>query len=91
MIEVEGGGELLSHEIDGEMVLLDLRSGMYLGLNRLATFIWNLIVTNHGSLAAGKIVEAVTGEFDVEPATARHDLDQLLLELRSNRLVRVHA
>jgi hypothetical protein len=32
-IEVEARGELLSQEIDGEMVLLDLRSGMYLGLN----------------------------------------------------------
>jgi hypothetical protein len=91
MIEVEARDELLSQEIDGEMVLLDLdlRSGMYLGLNRLGTFIWKLLISNDGSISAGTIVEAVTGEFEVEPATARRDLDQLLVELSSNRLVRV--
>jgi hypothetical protein len=89
MIEVEARDELLSQEIDGEIVLLDLRSGMYLGLNRLGTFIWKLLISNDGSVSAGTIVEAVTGEFEVEPATARRDLDQLLVELSSNRLVRV--
>jgi coenzyme PQQ synthesis protein D (PqqD) len=91
MIEVEARGELLSQEIDGEMVLLDLRSGMYLGLNRLGTFIWKLIDTAHGAVAAETIVQAVTGQFDVDPGRARQDLDQLLVELSSNRLVRVQA
>src|SRR2546423_3220492 len=88
-VSTVGADHLLSQEIDGEMVLLDLRSGMYLGLNRLGTFIWKLLISNDGSISAGTIVEAVTGEFEVEPATARRDLDQLLLELSSNRLVRV--
>jgi hypothetical protein len=80
---------LLSQEIDGEMVLLDLRSGMYLGLNGVGTFVWKLISSRESPVGVGEIVEAVAAEFDVAAATARRDLDQLLEDLSSNHLVHI--
>jgi hypothetical protein len=86
-----GADHLLSQEIDGEMVLLDLRSGMYLGLNGVGTFVWKLISSRESPVGVGEIAEAVAAEFDVATATARRDLDQLLEELSSNRLVHIVA
>jgi len=84
-----GADHLLCQEIDGEMVLLDLRSGMYLGLNGVGTFVWKLISSRESPVRVGEIVEAVTAEFDVAAGTARRDLDQLLEDLSSNRLVHI--
>src|SRR2546421_6638596 len=85
-VSTVGADHLLSQEIDGEMVLLDLRSGMYLGLNGVGTFVWKLISSRGSPVGVGEIAEAVAAEFDVATATARRDLDQLLEELSSNRL-----
>lgn len=90
-LQVESGSQIVSREIDGEMVLLDLRSGMYYGLNQVGAFVWRLISARQGTIPVVEIVDAVVGEFDVEGATARRDLDQLLLELTSNRLVSVRG
>jgi hypothetical protein len=90
-VSTVGADQLLSQEIDGEMVLLDLRSGMYLGLNGVGTFVWKLISSSEGPVGVGEIAEAVAAEFDVATATARRDLDQLLEELSSNRLVHILA
>jgi 8-oxo-dGTP pyrophosphatase MutT (NUDIX family) len=90
-VEIERGEQLLSQEIDGEMVLLDLRSGMYLGLNRVGTFIWKLIHSRGGSVPAEEIADAVIREFEVEAGAARRDVGQFISDLSSNRLVRVHS
>jgi hypothetical protein len=88
-VSTVGQDHLLSQEIDGEMVLLDLRSGMYLGLNGVGTFVWKLISARESPVGVGEIAEAVAAEFDVATNTARRDLDQLLEELSSNRLVHI--
>lgn len=90
-IEIERSDQLLSQEIDGEMVLLDLRTGMYLGLNRVGTFIWKLVSSRGGPVGADEIADAVAGGFEVEAGAARRDLDEFITELSSNRLVRVRS
>src|SRR2546423_14492858 len=70
-VSTVGADHLLSQEIDGEMVLLDLRSGMYLGLNGVGTFVWKLISSRGSPVGVGEIAEAVAAEVDVAPATAR--------------------
>jgi hypothetical protein len=70
--------DVLMRELDGEAVLLDLRSETYFGLDDVGTRIWNHVTTAPSVQAA---YEAVLAEYDVAPDVLRHDLEALLDEL----------
>jgi hypothetical protein len=65
-------------EVDGELVLLDARTGNYYGLNQVGADIWRL-------LAQGYPTEAIVGHlldsYEVEPALAERDLTDFLAGL----------
>jgi hypothetical protein len=70
--------------VDGELVLLNLDSGQYFGLNRTGTRIWELL----GSTPHLDDVERVLAEqYRIEPSRARQDLDELIAELERAGLV----
>ena len=70
--------------VDDEVVILDVPSGRYFGLNDVGALIWDLLDGDHDRDA---IVEAITAEFDVDRPTAAADLDSLLAELTEAGLV----
>lgn len=76
--------EVYAQEIDGECILLDLRSGFYFGLNAVGTRIWAL-------LSEGKsfeeVVAAVEAEFDAPVAVIRDDARDLIEELCAKGLL----
>lgn len=78
--------EALFTEVDGEAVLLDLRSGQYYGLDALGTRIWTLL-GEHRSLAA--VREALLAEYDVEEARLQADLETFVKSLVDAGLLRV--
>ena len=57
-----------SVDLDDEAAILNLKTGVYFGLNEVAARIWRLIQTPH---TVGEIRAAVLDEFDVEPAALR--------------------
>jgi Coenzyme PQQ synthesis protein D (PqqD) len=65
--------DVLSRELDGEAVLLDLRSGHYFGLNSTGSRVW-------AGLKDGKeaddIAQALVDEFDV-------DFDRAVVDTRA--------
>ena len=71
-------------ELDGEAVLLNLDSGMYFGLDRVGTRVWQ-VLEQHGRLDA--VVERLLEEYDVEPERLRADVAQLLATLVEKGLV----
>ena len=71
-------------ELDGEAVILNLDSGMYFGLDRVGTRIWQICRT-HGSLRA--VWQAMQDEFDAPPDELQTDLLAFVDELSSNGLV----
>ena len=73
-------------ELDGEGVVLDLRSGLYFGLNEVGARIWCLI-EQHGEV--GRILAALADEFDAPEARLRQDLLALIEQLREKGLVHV--
>jgi hypothetical protein len=77
---------VLTREIDGEMVLLDLASETYYGLDDVGTRIWTALV-EHGSLPKAR--QALIDEFDVAPAMLDRDLARLLDELEGHGLVAI--
>ena len=73
-------------EIDGEVTLLDPRSGLYYGLDGGGARAWAHLETPS---TLGQLVSVVCGEFDVDPATARADLEALVESLTDAGLVEV--
>jgi hypothetical protein len=78
--------DVLFRELDGEAVLLNLESGVYFGLNGVATRMWQLMVERR-SLAA--VLETLAGEYDAEPKVLEADLLELGRQLCANGLARV--
>ena len=76
--------DVVFRELEGEMVLLNLATGVYFGLDAVGTRIWALI---DGRRSAADIVETLTGEYDVDGETCAADLAHLLETLRANELV----
>ena len=76
--------EVLYQEIDGEIVLLDLKSECYFGLDELGARFWQLIEQQNDFESA---FESLLSEYDVEPERLRADLAALLDELLKVGLV----
>ena len=66
--------DVLFRELDDEAVLLNLKTGIYFGLNPLGTRIWRLILEER-SLA--RVLEKMLHEYDVERAVMETDLLEL--------------
>jgi hypothetical protein len=80
--------EVMLQEIEGEAVLLDLKSECYFGLDAVGTRIWRLIEAK-GELKA--VHATLLGEYDVEPTRLEHDLRDLIGRLADAGLVSVVA
>ena len=76
--------EVISQEVSGETVLLDLESENYFGLDEVGTRIWQLIKETN-DLAA--IYQTLLTEYDVSEERLQHDLDTLLGEISQLGLV----
>lgn len=75
---------VVSRELEGEAVILNLESGVYFGLNEVGTRIWALI-QQHGSLR--KVLDAALQEYEVAPQVLENDLLQLIEQLQARGLV----
>jgi len=78
--------DVVFREIAGEMVLLDLSSGTYFGLNETGARIWNLL--QHGQ-SLRHVFDIAQKEYDVSPDDFERDLLSLIRELCARGLARV--
>lgn len=78
------GQELTWREVDGEMVLLDLRSSTYLTTNRTGTFLLRLLATDRTRV---ELVDAVVKEYEVPVERAAADTDAFLQSLTDRDLL----
>jgi Coenzyme PQQ synthesis protein D (PqqD) len=78
--------DVVSREIAGETVLLDLGSGTYFGLNETGTRIWNLL-QDDGLLR--QAFDTARTEYDVAPQDFERDFLALVRQLCARGLVRV--
>lgn len=76
--------EMLHQELEGETVLLDLKSERYFGLNESGTRIWTLLIELERPEA---VVERMIDEFDVDEDTLRADIADLLTRLLDGGLI----
>lgn len=80
--------DVVFREIAGEIVLLDLQSGTYFGLNEVGARIWTLI-QQHALLR--RVFDIAQAEYAVAPKDLERDLLDLVDELRRKGLVSVSS
>lgn len=78
--------ELLSVEMDGDLVMMSIESGTYFGVSGVGPHIWQLI---ESPKQMGELVESICAEFEVDSATATADLRDFLGKLLENGMVEV--
>ena len=76
--------DVISQEVSGETVLLDLNSENYFGLDEVGTRIWQLIESS-GNLQ--EIYDTLLIEYEVEPEQLLEDMEQLLTDIEKAGLV----
>jgi Coenzyme PQQ synthesis protein D (PqqD) len=74
----------ISCDLSGEAAILDLKSGVYYGLNAMGAFIWNQI---QEPKSIAEVRDAIMDKYEVDAERCENDLMHLLGELVSRGLV----
>lgn len=80
--------ESICTELDGETVILDMVSGMYIGLDSLGTFIWKQL---ERPVALAVLRDAILETYDVSEAQCVPDLLSFLTDLADNGLIAIDS
>jgi hypothetical protein len=78
--------EVLSNKLSDEEAILNLKSGVYYGLDPVGARVWELV---QAPVSVGRLLETLLGEYDVERDPLRRDLVELLGKLASENLIEV--
>lgn len=78
---------VFAQEVDGEMVLLDMNSENYFGLDAVGTDIWQAIEKYEGDLQ--EVLSDLMEQYDVEEEVLKKDLTAFVDKLVENGLVEV--
>ncbi|HEY7187509.1 MAG TPA: PqqD family protein [Vicinamibacterales bacterium] len=86
MTHVAINPSVIYRELSGEVVLLNLQSGVYYGLDTVGSRIWQLLMESRG---LDEVCAIMLDEYDVDPDTLRADVETLVGELSDKGLVMV--
>ncbi len=78
--------EQISTDLGGEAVILNLKTGVYHGLDAVGARIWNLLAE---SRTVNDMLDALLQEYEVEPDRCERDLLALLQNLANSGLIEV--
>lgn len=76
----------VSSDLGGEVAILDLKAGVYYGLDEVGARIWDLI---EKPMRVGEIRDVLVDEYDVAPDRCERDLLALLQKLADAELIEV--
>jgi len=80
---------VFAQEVDGEMVLLDMNSENYFGMDEVGSTIWQAIEEHNGDLR--KVLEILLEQYDVDAKTLQKDLLHFVENLQTHGLVKVES
>jgi hypothetical protein len=78
--------DLLCCELAEGAVILDMKSGVYYGLDPVGTFVWGLIQTPK---TMNEIANAVMDEYSVDSQRCHQDLKNLFAEMATRLLIEI--
>ncbi|KPL12125.1 thymidylate synthase [candidate division BRC1 bacterium SM23_51] len=76
----------VSSNLDGEAAILNLKNGVYYGLDPVGARIWSLI---QEPTTVAELRDAIVEEYEVEPDRCERDLLALLRDLAAEGLIEV--
>ena len=79
---------IVFQSLQDELVLLNLHTGVYFGLNAVGARIWQLIQA-HQQAPLNNVLDALVDEYDVRPDRCTGDLLKLVARLEENRLLEI--
>lgn len=80
--------DVISQEVSGETVILDLNSENYFGLDEVATRIWQLIEQTNNLQS---VFDTLMSEYEVGEEQLLEDMQKLLDEVEKLGLVQISA
>ena len=78
---------VLFQTVDGGVVLLDIESGEYYGLNEVGSRIWALLQEERSPI---EILSTLRSEYGVPEEILRSDIQQFLHHLQTNGIIQIH-
>lgn len=74
----------MARRVGDEIVILDVDSGRYFGLNEVGAFIWDRI---EPGVDRAELIAAVVAAYDVDTQQAEGDINDLLSDLTDRGLI----
>lgn len=78
--------QLLSVEMDGDLVMMSIETGNYFGVSGIGPVIWEFLETPK---SFAQVVNEICDKFEVEPDKASEDLVQFAAKLADNGMIEV--
>lgn len=75
---------VVAQQVDGELVILDLESGIYFGLDAVGSRFWALASEGH-SLKG--VCDVMLKEYNVDAETLQNDISSLANDLEQRKLI----
>jgi len=79
--------DVVSCDLEDEAAILNLKDGIYYGLDPVGASIWKLL---QKPVKVGEILETLLQEYEVGEEECRSDLIELLEELKDKELVKIN-
>jgi hypothetical protein len=83
---VNAAPEFVATEINGEVVILNLKDSLYYGLNSVGSRIWALV---QEPCAVNQIEDILLTEYDVNPEVCHQEVVTLLTDMLKRGLIKV--
>jgi len=83
---VAASSELVTANLDGEVVILGFQSGSYFGLDQVGALVWDLLQKPHTVI---ELRDRILEEYEIDQDRCEQDLLNLLGELLDKRLIEI--
>jgi hypothetical protein len=78
--------DVVSCDLDGEAAILNIKDGVYYGLDPIGAKIWNLI---QKPILIDNVLKVIMDEYDVDKDRCKNDVLELVEKLIDNGLVKI--
>jgi hypothetical protein len=86
-IAVVAAPDQVSNDLDGETVILNVKTGQYYGVTAVEARIWDML---QAPISVKDIKDSLVETYKVEPARCKEDVLAFLQELSDEGLIDVH-
>ncbi len=84
---VSASSDLLSAQIDGELIMMDMDSGHYFNLDRIGTVIWQELAQPR---KVADLCQFLVERYEAPFSEIERDVLDLLRQMADKKLIRVH-